>query len=404
MTLADILAPITVTEFLQSYLDRNCLVVPPQPAKFDHLLSWSELNDRLRTLRVAGNRLRLVHNGKQLDRAAYLSRPRHEAGSYIETTAFSRLLNDGATLVVDQVDELFPSVRLLNESLQELFKIYIGTNLYAGWRSDHGFDLHWDQHDTLILQVYGRKHWQVYEPTLLHPVEPSAAGEVPQPTSPPIWDGLLEAGSVLYMPRGWWHIARPIDEPSLHLTIGLGHLTGISLFEWLTNRLRASEALRSDVPHLRSADEQRAWLHAVRSALLEALDENVIDAFMKQAEAKITARPLISLPDDVVNAKKAPGAAASDAIRLASVHCFHFTERGDGSMAFEVKGTEWACMPDVATALTRLRNDRQIKLSELLEAVPSAARLPLRATLHALAVAGAVAISSQATEQVPVEA
>ena len=49
---------------------------------------------------------------------------------------------------------------------------------------------------------------------------------------------LLEAGDLLYIPRGWWHVAMPLDEPTLHLTVGVNNLTGADFLRWFADRLR----------------------------------------------------------------------------------------------------------------------------------------------------------------------
>ncbi len=66
-----------------------------------------------------------------------------------------RFLAGGATLSINKVDELFGEVQALAELVEELFRIQLGVYLYAGWRTDNGFDLHWDRHDTIILQISG---------------------------------------------------------------------------------------------------------------------------------------------------------------------------------------------------------------------------------------------------------
>ena len=88
-------------------------------------------------------------------------------------------------------------------------------NLYAGWRTQKGFNLHFDGHDTMILQVHGRKYWKVYRPTRLHPFADDIKMAYVLRTLRV--EGVLENGGMLYLPRGW--CVRPAaDEPSLHLT------------------------------------------------------------------------------------------------------------------------------------------------------------------------------------------
>jgi ribosomal protein L16 Arg81 hydroxylase len=103
-------------------------------------------------------------------------------------------LTNGATLILNSCEEVSPPLRALCVHLQRLFHVGVIVNLYAGWRHDNGFDVHWDDQDTLILQVSGRKHWKVWEPTRLHPFKEDLVDTSPKtkPETPPIWDAVLD--------------------------------------------------------------------------------------------------------------------------------------------------------------------------------------------------------------------
>jgi ribosomal protein L16 Arg81 hydroxylase len=49
----------------------------------------------------------------------------------------------------------------------------------------------------------------------------------------------LEAGDWLYIPSGWWHIART-QTASIHLSIGVMPVTRLALFDFLSHRLAHS--------------------------------------------------------------------------------------------------------------------------------------------------------------------
>ena len=53
---------------------------------------------------------------------------------------------------------------------------------------------------------------------------------------------------MLYIPRGHWHYAIALDEPSLHLTLGVHCKTGIDFLEWLVSELRQQEEWRISLP------------------------------------------------------------------------------------------------------------------------------------------------------------
>lgn len=46
-------------------------------------------------------------------------------------------------------------------------------------------------------------------------------------------DVILEAGDILYVPRGWWHNPLPIGEETFHLAVGTFAPTGFEYINWL---------------------------------------------------------------------------------------------------------------------------------------------------------------------------
>src|SRR4051794_36815906 len=244
--------PLTVDEFIHSYLGRNFYHSAGQPGRFAGLLPWNDLNNLLRHQRLDSPRLRLVREGKPVPVESYVqhasSRPQpHLRIPRLRSAEITRHLRDGATLVVDAVDEIVESVTSLAQDLEWVLRTRIQVNMYAGWRTSHGFDLHWDDHDVLILQVSGRKHWKLYEMTREHPLPQDNRRKFEAPEQP-LWEGMLEDGDLLYIPRGWWHVAVPLEEPTLHLTVGLHRKNGTDFLSWFQERLLGFAAVRQDVP------------------------------------------------------------------------------------------------------------------------------------------------------------
>ena len=62
-----------------------------------------------------------------------------------------------------------------------------------------------------------------------------------------MWEDVLEAGDVLYLPRGEVHEAMVEGPSSVHLTIGLQTLSGIDFLLWLAEQGAADVLLRKDV-------------------------------------------------------------------------------------------------------------------------------------------------------------
>src|SRR5678815_2778342 len=204
-----LIAPLTRDEFLSKHWGKSFAHLNGPGGRFTPILSWDQLNAMLEYQRLGPQQIDLVHDGKPVDLKRFFEFPVGRPPR-LKSAGLVSALSEGATLVIDNVDALVPSVRQIAETVEHVLRTATTVNLYAGWRAQKGFDLHWDGQDTLILQVSGRKQWRVYRPTREHPLEhdPETA---PAPTGAPIWEGVLEDGDALYLPRGWWHVATPLN-------------------------------------------------------------------------------------------------------------------------------------------------------------------------------------------------
>ncbi|XP_017551174.1 ribosomal oxygenase 1 isoform X1 [Pygocentrus nattereri] len=106
--------------------------------------------------------------------------------------------------------------------LQEKFGSMAGANVYLTPAGTQGFAPHYDDIEAFIVQLEGKKHWRVYNPRS----KDEALPLVPSPNfsqaeiGKPILDVVLEAGDLLYLPRGFIHQGDCLpDAHSLHITI-----------------------------------------------------------------------------------------------------------------------------------------------------------------------------------------
>lgn len=382
MTLDEVLAPLTWQEFRDGHLGKQYLLSKDHPKRLKHLLCWNQLNEVLTHIRVSGKRVRLVKDGKDLPLQSYLVAPGHEDGSILKSRECVRHLGEGATLVVNKVDELFDEVRRLAESCEDYVRQHVGVNLYAAWRTTRGFDQHWDRHDTLILQVEGVKHWTIWAPTRQHPLD-NDVEQAPRPDVAPVWDGLLEPGDVLYMPRGWWHVALPLNQPSMHLTAGFYHPTGVDLLTSMIKHAKAYAVVRRDVPHWEPREVQRAWIAELRSIVATLLDDGLIERFVTGMEEASRSRPLWFLPNDVRGSNAI--LTAHTRIRLRCGSRLQVTQAIAGAPStIKVNGSEWKVDRRLLPALGQLHHNRPSTLNEMGQLIDSSLRPVLQAVVTGL--------------------
>ena len=295
---ADLIEPLPPTEFFSSVWTRCFHYIPGPASKFTGLLDWESLNDTLRHHRLDFPRLRLVQAGESLPTSSYLNHVESRRGIQIPRIRVPELtahLRQGATLVLDSVDEVHEPITKLAELLEYTFHERVQVNAYAAWGKCEGFDCHWDDHDVLVLQAVGSKRWRIYGETRKYPLYRDI---VPNEEPPPeaVWDHVLEDGDFLYIPRGWWHGAEPLGEPTLHLTCGIYSRTGIDLLNWLTDQLHNSEMFRKDLPRFASAEVQAEYTDELQKVLSEVCGSGVLDRYFQDCDSKALPRPHLGLP------------------------------------------------------------------------------------------------------------
>jgi ribosomal protein L16 Arg81 hydroxylase len=387
----DVVAPLTREQFLANYWTKSFLAAKGVAGRFAGLLGWDELNAILEQHRLAPPRFRLTYEGRTLEPFGYMS-PGMDGQPQLNAGKLAACLSDGATLVLDCVEELAPRVRKLASSFRDALHAGNYVNLYASWHSQNGLSLHWDSQEIVVLQVAGKKHWQVFEPTRANPL-PDDSEAPPRPTAPPVWDGMLEDGDMLYIPRGWWHVAFPVGEPSLHLTVATVPPHGFDLLQWLIGRLRRHEAVRADLPQLDDSRGQKGYLRALRPLLAAALSDDVITQFRHEWEGDLRPLPHIRLPE--MPYARAKMLDDGDRIRLSAAHHLHFVHNG-ASMEFKAHGVLWGGLaPDLVPALEILGDTHAVRFTDLCARLKDgSAQVRLRETLAALARAGVIQIET----------
>ncbi|KAK6999567.1 bifunctional lysine-specific demethylase and histidyl-hydroxylase NO66-like isoform X1 [Biomphalaria glabrata] len=105
--------------------------------------------------------------------------------------------------------------------LQEYFGCCVGANIYLTPPGTQGFAPHYDDIEAFILQLEGKKHWRLYNSRNNDEILPRfSSGNFSQlDLGEPILDTVLEAGDLLYFPRGTIHQGNATDEHSLHITV-----------------------------------------------------------------------------------------------------------------------------------------------------------------------------------------
>jgi ribosomal protein L16 Arg81 hydroxylase len=148
-------------------------------------------------------------------------------------------LRRGATLIANKISNE-PKVQIFSKSISDFTGRRVISSAYAAFGTKDSFRCHWDTRDVFAIQLIGRKRWILYEPTFESPLHLQQSRDYehlyPCPSEPYL-DVILEAGDILYVPRGWWHNPLPLGEGSFHLAVGTFPAYAVDYVGWVLNRL-----------------------------------------------------------------------------------------------------------------------------------------------------------------------
>lgn len=260
-TLKEMLAPYPLEQFLtQDWMQQAIYITNQTRGKFQALFSWKALNDLLNFHRIEDPHLRFSQDGQAL-----LQPDRAQWRTYLQ---------QGATLIINSVDQLVPAVSELATAIYSELGHPGQVNLYCSPTQQQGFETHFDTHDVFILQIEGEKEWFVFRDTVPAPLVYDSTKHLP-PDEPPYLQCWLQPGDVLYIPRGHWHYAIAGNLPSLHLTLGINCQTGIDWLAWLIGELQDDPLWRQSLPLVHQGDTQalEQQLETLRQHLNDCLQQ-----------------------------------------------------------------------------------------------------------------------------------
>ena len=239
-------------------------------------------------------RMRLYRDGVRIPLDAVQFR---SPSFLLNTPRLLSYLGEGATLIIDSVEQTNPHLRLFASNVQSRLKAPVNVNLYAAWRQSSGFPIHRDPQENFILQIAGRKQWKVWSQEV---AELEALSRVN-----PRWDGVLEQGSLLYIPKGWWHWACPIGEPSLHLTVSVVPLMFRDFLAWLSQEIGSWQGISSPIMLRAGADHNSSLLNDFFDTIRSRCTAASLDDYLKQQPWNDPPYPNLNLPSltDVLNGR-----------------------------------------------------------------------------------------------------
>lgn len=239
---------MTAETFMSDYYERRPLLV--RGGYLDRDIGWDDVNHAIYVGEKESDFIR-IHKDGFVNPDVY-SEYCNDVGTVrrrISRPVVRGLLEKGGVLVFNRIDIFSHPISKLCDVFSKIAGANAVANCYVAFRDKESFGKHWDTHDVFAVQLIGRKRWLVYEPTLPLPTSGQTSLHHKRECPPePVMDIVLEAGDVLYLPRGWWHTAIPLNEETCHVAVGIHAPTVIDYLRWVLDRMASSsETLRQSI-------------------------------------------------------------------------------------------------------------------------------------------------------------
>jgi len=291
-SIESLLAPLPIEQFLAESFTRKAVMIARDTAEFYAPLPGVADIDQF--LAGAEHRFPDVYLVNAADPTLKPTDYCH-AEQKIDLRRLYDRFAQGASIVLFGVGNRFPALQLLCRAIEQRFSLTCDANIYLTPAGAHGLSPHYDNHDVFVLQVTGSKVWTLFDSPIAMPL-PGQGFATWQPQPGPVSERFtLQAGDLLYCPRGLMHDAEAQGEVSMHITLGLkGRSWTEVMIEAVAEMGLNDVAFRHHLPvGYANGDWDRSALHAQFADLVARLGEsNVLTGVInRMADQFIASRP-----------------------------------------------------------------------------------------------------------------
>ncbi|EPG7288840.1 JmjC domain-containing protein, partial [Acinetobacter baumannii] len=257
--------------------------------------SWKEVNELYSRGDISHRDFKLM-NGYEVPKKEYVES--YDNLGVIEyrciTSVFYEYLRNGATLVRNRISNE-PFVDQISKQIATFAEARTLVGGYAAFSSKSSYKSHWDTRDVYAVQLLGRKRWILRKPNFEFPLYMQQTKNFPDIKEPEeiYMDVILEAGDILYIPRGWWHDPLPLDEETFHLAVATFAPTGFEYMRWLQNTMPNILDCRKNFTNFQSDAEM---INSISQQVAEIIrDKGCYQSFMMHHLAEQSVPSMLSL-------------------------------------------------------------------------------------------------------------
>jgi ribosomal protein L16 Arg81 hydroxylase len=293
---AKLIHPIEPATFFSEYWEQRPLIVSRKaPNYYSDLFSIKALDSVLFFSRPKPPEIKVVANQQELLPDRYI-----KPDGSLNLNQLYKVYYEGHTLIVNGLQQFWKPLAIFCCNLQNFLNHAVVANTYLSPKDSKGLMPHFDTHDVFVLQVEGAKRWYIHEAFQPVPLLGSFQPVIPEEKlGKPLHEVYLEAGDLLYVPRGFIHHAATAESSSLHLTIGI---YPVQWFDLIVNALTAvsmrNECFRKALPAgFLDRHEVMAYLKDQLQEMIQLLSKEVHVEEAVELLAEHFIRQITPVPD-----------------------------------------------------------------------------------------------------------
>lgn len=218
MEFADLIHPTTPAAFFDEYWERKPLVVArSDPEYFRDVFSTVALEEVIYHSRLHPPDIRVVREQQDLLPDRYIA-----ADGGIHLNQLYKAYDEGYSIVVNGLQRFWGPVASLVRAVRSTLTHHVVANAYLTPAGATALAPHYDTHDVFVLQIEGEKRWWIHAAPQETPLLGSFQPVIPvDQCGPLLFEVVVKAGDLMYVPRGFVHRAETTGRHSLHMTLGV---------------------------------------------------------------------------------------------------------------------------------------------------------------------------------------
>lgn len=294
---ATAIAPFTPESFFDDYWEKCPLMISNRPANYyGELMNLTDVDRILYSLKPDWKKMRLFKDGHH-----FTGHFMHPDGTP-NITCIHQAYNRGYLLNLLNLESRWLPLAAMVRDWEAQLHHPVSVNLYLTPQHSKAVRPHFDDHDVFILQIEGEKDWKVWQPIVELPGEEFGGNQfLPEDNLPSCFlETRLQAGDLLYLPRGWGHAATTGDRASLHLTFGVFVYTWYDLLDGMLEAISdADDTLNRALPvgFMRDPEAKATMQHHFGKILQNWMQSSQLEAGIDRVGDRLIGQMKDPLPN-----------------------------------------------------------------------------------------------------------